>query len=62
MLLLNNDEFLERINLFTKILAFIEKLNRQSATKANKLAILDSLLENTHLNDKQKSLFKVLLK
>ena len=62
MLLLNNDEFLERINLFTKILAFIEKLNHHSATKANKIAILDSLLENTRLNDKQNSLFKVLLK
>ena len=62
MLLLNNDEFLERINLFTKILAFIEKLNQSSATKANKTAILDSLLENTHLNDKQKSSFKELLK
>lgn len=61
MLLLNNDEFLERINLFTKILAFIEKLNHQSATKADKTAILDSLLENTHLNDKQKSSFKALL-
>ena len=62
MLLLNNDEFLERINLFTKILAFIEKLNQSSATKANKTAILDSLLENTHLHDKQKSSFKALLK
>ena len=62
MLLLNNDEFLERINLFTKILAFIEKLNQSSATKANKIAILDSLLENTHLNDKQKLSFKALLK
>lgn len=62
MPLISNDEFLDRINLFTKLLAFIEKLNQSNATKADKIAILDSLLENTQLNDKQKSSFKTLIK